>query len=1114
MECPECQFENPDGMKFCGDCGAKFESICPQCHFKSPPNFNFCGKCGHKFSSSPPLEKKGLETDGERKHVTVLFSDLTGYTSISERLDPEKLKEIMERIFTEAGKIVTKYEATVEKFIGDEIMILVGVPKTHEDDPVRAINIALEIHDRVSEISDQFVAETGVNLKMHSGASTGLVVTGEKVIGKSRHGLTGDTINIAKRLTTLASSGEILVGPETFRQASGYFDFEALEPLKIKGKVEPLNAFKVLSAKEQPSKTHNLTGLRSKLIGRNAEMAHLKETIEDLKQGKGNIVSICGDIGTGKSRLVEELKAMLDLRIIQWRYGCSYPYAQNIPYFPVIDLLNQAFQIEESDSQDKIRRKIELGIKFLGEEIKNIAPFIGSLFSLSYPESENINPQLWKIRLHEAIKTILAALTKKAPTVICIEDLHWADPSTIELLRFILSEFKYPALFLFAYRPSFTLFNTYQMEAVKYPYQEIRLQDLSTSDAQNMMESLLETDSLPSALEKFIQQKVEGNPFYLEEFINSLIESETLFRHEGKWHLTKSISQADISPTIHGIISSRLDRLENDTKKILQEASVIGRSFLYDILQRVTAFKTQIDQCLRGLEQYDLIRTRSIEPELEYIFKHALTQEVVYNGLLKKQRQIIHERIALVMEKLFHDRLFDFYESLAYHFTEGLSIEKAVDYLVKSGAKSHRRWALEESNQYYKTALGLLTSKQDKTEEEEKKVVDLIIEWGYVHNSRGSYKEQEELLKSNLELAESINDKKRLGMFYAWLGWTLRSREKLREAYEYLLKALSLGEVTKDQKNIGFACSWLSWTCSDLGLLDKAVEYGQRALQISTEMPEDVELRRYTLAGLGVAYYFRGECLNVEKMGELLLHYGQEVSDPRCISMSYNCKGISNYISGDMRSAIERFKKAIEVAEDIATASAARLLLGMSYLADGHVDEAESVLKNVMNVNAQIGLEFLGTPARSFNGIVLIAKGDLNRGVKTVEETLNIFKDNESRYRYISVNHALGKMYLQIVLKTGPRSLSFLARNLTFLVKNLPFADRHAEDHLREAIKVAKEIGSKGVCGQASLDMALLHKSKGRLDQAKNCIQEAIQMFEMCGAKMYLDRANKELAEI
>ena len=230
MECPECQFENPDGMKFCGDCGAKFESICPQCHFKSPPNFNFCGKCGHKFSSSPPLEKKGLETDGERKHVTVLFSDLTGYTSISERLDPEKLKEIMERIFTEAGKIVTKYEATVEKFIGDEIMILVGVPKTHEDDPVRAINIALEIHDRVSEISDQFVAETGVNLKMHSGASTGLVVTGEKVIGKSRHGLTGDTINIAKRLTTLASSGEILVGPETFRQASGYLILKLWNP--------------------------------------------------------------------------------------------------------------------------------------------------------------------------------------------------------------------------------------------------------------------------------------------------------------------------------------------------------------------------------------------------------------------------------------------------------------------------------------------------------------------------------------------------------------------------------------------------------------------------------------------------------------------------------------------------------------------------------------------------------------------------------------------------------------------------------------------------------------------------------------------------------------------
>jgi predicted ATPase len=252
-----------------------------------------------------------------------------------------------------------------------------------------------------------------------------------------------------------------------------------------------------------------------------------------------------------------------------------------------------------------------------------------------------------------------------------------------------------------------------------------------------MLESLLKTDSIPSDLRRFVQDKAEGNPFYLEELVNSLIETETLIRDNGSWKVTRTITETDISSTINGVISGRLDRLEKETKKVLQEASVIGRAFFYDILKRITELKHHCDACLSNLQRLDLIRTRSLQPDIEYIFKHALAQEVVYNGLLKKERKAIHERIGQVMEQLFHNRLPEFYETLAYHFTQGESNVKAVEYLVKSGEKSLSRYAVEEAHQYFKGAFELLTAKAEKSKEEKVALIDIINSWGYVYYYMG-----------------------------------------------------------------------------------------------------------------------------------------------------------------------------------------------------------------------------------------------------------------------------------------------------------------------------------------------------------------------------------------
>jgi class 3 adenylate cyclase len=320
MKCPKCQFDNREGAKFCKKCGIKLEYACPFCGHSYQPDSTFCDECGQRLGEIVETEREPLETEGERKYVTVVFSDLSGYTAMSEKLDPEEVKEIMSRIFGEIAQVVTKYEGFIEKFVGDAVMALFGVPKSHEDDPVRAIRAAKEIHALIEAIGPQMQERVGHRLSMHSGVNTGLVVTGEVDLERGIHGVSGDAVNLASRLSGLAKRGEILVGEDTYRQTEGYFAFERMEPATVKGKAEPVQIYKVLYPKEEPSKIHRLQGLRADLIGRKVEMRQLCEAVERLREGKRTIFSICGDPGTGKSRLIEEFKATLDLEEIEWRH--------------------------------------------------------------------------------------------------------------------------------------------------------------------------------------------------------------------------------------------------------------------------------------------------------------------------------------------------------------------------------------------------------------------------------------------------------------------------------------------------------------------------------------------------------------------------------------------------------------------------------------------------------------------------------------------------------------------------------------------------------------------------------------------------------------------------
>jgi class 3 adenylate cyclase/tetratricopeptide (TPR) repeat protein len=1053
MKCPKCQFENRENARFCKECGAKLEDACLQCGTVYQVGSKFCDECGYKLEAEEKIDNIEPAAEGERKHVTVLFSDLSGYTVISEKLDPEEVKAITSRIFGEISKIVGRYDGFIEKYAGDAVMALFGIPRAHEDDSIRAILVAREIHDCVDAISPEIEARIGQPLSMHSGINSGLVVTGEVDLERGTHGVAGDTINIASRLSSVANAGEILVDADSCRQAEGHFTFESLESTVVKGKAEPIEVHKVLSQKDKPITIRRLSGVRADLIGRKVELVELSEAVENLREGKGRIFSICGDPGTGKSRLVEEFKASLDLKEIQWLEGHAYPYAQNIPYFPMTDLLNRVFQIEEGDPAAKVREKLESGIEQLVGNKEEVVPYIGGLYSLSYPEVEEVSPEFWKSRMQEAIRAILTALAGKSPTVFFLEDLHWADPSFVELLRRACLEIQQPAIVLCVYRPTFSLFTSYQISGIGKLYHEMRLQDLSRSESQEMVQSLLNTDKVPSGLQQFIHEKMEGNPFYLEEAINSLIESNTLVRDNGQWQVTKQISEADISSTIHGVISARVDRLEQESKRILQEASVIGRSFYYQILKKITGLKGGIDRHLSGLERLDLIKTKSIQPELEYFFKHALTQDVVYNGLLKKERRIIHERIGLVIEQLFHDRLPEFYEALAYHFKMGQSTYRAIDYLMKSGEKSLARYALDESHQYYTEAYQLIVEIPDKTKSDNELLIDLLMKWALVFYYQGDFGRLTDLFEEHLELADSLKDRSKYGMFRAWIGFAFVCRNKIKDSYEYLKEALEIGEQLNDQKLIGYTCTWLPWTCAYFGLLDEAIAYGKKAQEITKIYPSDQYMYFKSLGGMALANYLKGDKKGVFEIGKKLVEFGQKQSNIRSHSIGQGFIGAAHALEGNLPAAIKNNEKAVNIAADPFYAEYGRGLLGRFYFMNHQIDEAEKTFQQTLKFGGDFRIETMSAISQVFLGVIQIARGQMSEGLKLLKKGQRECAEGQMICEYCLSEYLLGNVYLQMVQKAEPISFAKVAKNIGFLLKNVPIAAQKAEEHLNTAFR-------------------------------------------------------------
>ena len=530
------------------------------------------------------------------------------------------------------------------------------------------------------------------------------------------------------------------------------------------------------------------------------------------------------------------------------------------------------------------------------------------------------------------------------------------------------------------------------------------------------MDRCSRTEQLPLELKRFVREKAGGNPFYLEEIINSLVESENLFTEKDRWVLRKTIEDLKIFSTVHGVIAARIDRLEAEMKGILQEAAVIGRSFSHDILSHISDFKNNIWHHLSSLETLDIIKARSFRPSVEYVFKHALTQEVVYSGLIKSKRKEIHERIGHVIEHLYTDRISEYYETLAYHFQKGSSHKKAVEYLAKSGEKSLARYALEEAHQYYQNAYDSIGAYIDKPESENLKI-NLLNKWAFVYYYRGRYKELLNLIDDHKKTAESLPENEDRAMFHAWLGCAQWHREQFKEAHQNLLTALSLAEEIKNLAVVGYACCWLTWVCTELGIFEDAITYAGKAQDIYQSARRDDYIYFSSMAGMGYAYWHKGEKAKTIEVANTLLKFGREHGDYRSKGMGYCCLGWSELIEGNVAEATRLFEKAVQISVDPWYSIFPKLALAYGLVLNGKVHEARRNINEIEKFCDEFGVEFAGKPARFFQGVVLVGEGRTNEGLHILEESCEQWMQNGSKLRFAACGSMLAAVYSDLIRK-------------------------------------------------------------------------------------------------
>jgi class 3 adenylate cyclase/tetratricopeptide (TPR) repeat protein len=1122
MECPKCQSENREGVKFCEECGAKMEFKCPSCSALIPMGKKFCGECGHSLTTpSEPVTKElsfdekidkiqrylpeGLtekilaqrdRIEGERKQVTVMFCDMAGFTSLSERLGPEEAYDIVDQVYELLIHKVHDYEGTVNELTGDGILALFGAPIALEDAPQRAIRSGLAIHREMAKLSDKMKKERGglPTLKMRIGIHTGPVVVG--TVGNNLRvdfKAVGDTVNLASRMEGLAEPGATHVTEATFKLTEGFFRFEALGEKEVKGKKEPVKVYRVIAPSTRRTR-FDVSAERglTPFVGRDREFDLLMDGFERAKGGRGQAFSIIAEAGLGKSRLLYEFRKAVANEDIMFLEGKCLSYSRGVAYHLLIDSLKANFDIVESDRDSEIREKVIKGLQILKVDEASTLPYFLELLSVkdSGIDQIPISPEAKKERIMEAFRQVVLKGSEIRPLILAYEDLHWMDKSSEDVLKYVLESI--PAariLMIFNYRPEFV--HTW---GAKTFHSQISLNRLSNRESLAMVSHLLGTEEIDSNLEELILEKAEGVPLFIEEFIKSLKDLKIIEQKGKRYRLAKDVEKVTIPSTVQDVIMARVDSLPDLAKEVLQTGSVIEREFGYELIKYVTRLPEQeLLSRLSILKDSELFYERGIYPQSAYVFKHALTQDVVYDSILAKVKKKLHEEIGNAIESLYKDTLDGQYGILAEHFISGENYEKGAKYAKLACKKAQKAASFKEAIAYAEKEI-LCLEKLPATEDIQKKLIDARTRLAGYHFSLTHHVEANEAVAPIADLAANLNYQKRLPLIYIAMGtykdWV---EEDYSEGFRYLSMALKISEETKDTLGLWYANWWLgmnlSWNCE----FEKGIEFFERSLELGKSAKSLIPL---VMAKTGMVFF------NYADSGKNDLAYqtskesvklAEESGDTYIKGIAFSSHGAACYYKGSFDEAEESLLRAFsfcEKASQLGWLICAVGFLGHLYSDLGEVEKAHVYYeKGISNLErTQIYPFFLNMWQ------VSLARSK----VQNKDQDLR-FDELFGYYEKVNLKVAKGwtaRHVAEILLNTDELHLS------------------EAEDWINKAIEADETNRTRWSLACDYAVYAELFKQKGNPSDAKENLAKAIDIFNECGADGWVKKYKEELASL
>jgi len=1121
MKCPKCQFDNPETRKFCSECGAKLLLICPQCGFENLPKDKFCGECGHDLTHPSKPILKGLSFDekfakiqrylpkdltkkilaqrdkieGERKQVTVMFCDMEGFTSLTEKLGSEQMYSIMDEVYEILIHKVHDYEGTVNELTGDGIMALFGAPIALEDAPQRAIRSALAIHREINKFSEQLKSEKRISsIKMRIGIHTGPVVVG--TLGNDlrvEFKAVGDTVNLASRMEGLAGPGTTYVTEDTFKLTEGFFRFEALGEKKVKGREEPIRVYQVIapSARRTRFDVSAERGL-TPFIGRERELELLLDGFERVKAGKGQAFSIISEAGVGKSRLLYEFRKAIANENVTFLEGKCLSYSRGVPYHPVIDILKSNFDIREGEGDQQIREKVKRSLEVMKVDEPSTLPYLLELLSVkdSGIDKISMSPEAKKDRIIEAIKRIVLRGSEVRPLIIAFEDLHWLDKSSEDVVRNNLESIPGSrVLLVFTYRPEFV--HTWGSKSY---HNQLTLHRLSNRESLEMATHILGTKEIEITLEELILEKTEGVPFFIEEFIKSLRDLKIIETKENAYQLSKDIHQLTIPSTIQDVIMARVDSLPERAKEVLQTGSVIEREFSYPLISRVTGLpEKELIFYLSILKDSELLYERGIYPQSNYIFKHALTREVVYDSILAKRNKKLHEEIGNAIEELHKDSLGEHYEVLSEHYFLSENYLKSAEYSRLASRKAEKAASFNDAIVYAKKRVASL-ERLTQTEDVEEKIIDARTVLGLYMTQMQYHIEAKEAIDPIIDLAIKHNYKRRLCQIYTTLGsYYFFVEENFPETFKVLEEALKISEEVKDIVSLVIASFWYGSALGGNCEFERSAYYFQRAL--------DINLAAKNLWGIAITksslafacYWFHGRIDQQFKTSIEGLRIAEESGDIYPKGLAYTSHGVSCFGKGLLEEAEKHLLKGVEFLERInfhTWNANARFVLGETYFAMGdfqkskeHYEKSSWLLDN--NRMA---------PSWANAGKVGLVRSKLMNKEKDVNlESLYA----HSRNNKMKILDGEIKRYIgEILLNIDNKHLS------------------EAGHWIQKAIEADQRNRIMFHLGKDFALYAELFRRKGDRLKAQENLGKAIEIFKECGADGWVVKAEKELATI